>query len=265
MIIDGVAYLGNWPFRKLRYNTAAAMAERMDRCGIDRAVVSSLSAVLYKDVMNGNFELAESVAGSERFIPLAVINPAYPHWREDFLFCLEKLGMKGLEIFPGYHGYDLTLPALRELLELAAEKGVPVRVPGRLVDIRGRHWLDTPENLGAAEIEQIVRLSPRTDFLICSCNTAAAAKRLAAPAESRPGQIFYDFSRLERFSFSPAFQSLLETAGTDRVFFGTCAPFQYPEVQQVKLFYSGLRAEELGAITAGNLSSLFSGDGAARR
>ena len=257
MLLDGVAYLGNWPFRKLRYNTAESMLERMDRCGIDGAVVSSLNAVLYKDVMNGNCELAEAVKGLDRFIPLAVINPAYPHWKEDFLYCLDELGMKGLEIFPGYHNYSLDLPELKELLTLAAQRKVPVRVPGRLVDIRGRHWMDTPENLSGSDLEKIVKLSPETDILICSCNTASVSKLLEPVAKVRPGKILYDFSRLERFSFSPAFQSLLQTAGPDRVFLGTCAPFQYPEVQQVKLYYSNLPADDLENITSKNLQSLF--------
>ena len=195
MLLDGVAYLGNWPFRKLRYNTAESMLERMDRCGIDGAVVSSLNAVLYKDVMNGNCELAEAVKGLDRFIPLAVINPAYPHWKEDFLYCLDELGMKGLEIFPGYHNYSLDLPELKELLTLAAQRKVPVRVPGRLVDIRGRHWMDTPENLSGSDLEKIVKLSPETDILICSCNTASVSKLLEPMAKERPGKILYDFSQ----------------------------------------------------------------------
>ena len=201
MLIDGVAYIGNWPFRPLRYNTAEGMLERMDRCGIDCAVVSSLNAVLYQDVMNGNRELAEQVRGCSRLIPLAVINPAYPHWKEDFAYCLDELGMKGLEIFPGYHNYSLDLPELKELLKMAGERKVPVRVPGRLVDIRGRHWMDTPENLGGAAMKTIVELSPDTDFLICSCNTAVAAKAIQSSAIPHHGRIRYDFSRLERFSF----------------------------------------------------------------
>ncbi len=257
MLIDGVAYIGNWPFRPLRYNTAEGMLERMDRCGIDCAVVSSLNAVLYQDVMNGNRELAEQVRGCSRLIPLAVINPAYPHWKEDFAYCLDELGMKGLEIFPGYHNYPLDLPELKELLKMAGERKVPVRVPGRLVDIRGRHWMDTPENLGGAAMKTIVELSPDTDFLICSCNTAVAAKAIQSSAIPHPGRILYDFSRLERFSFSPSFQSLLKTAGEDQVFFGACQPFQYPEVQQVKLYYSNLPEETEKKILSGNLMEIF--------
>ena len=257
MLIDGVAYLGNWPFRPLRYNTAETMLERMDRCGIDCAVVSSLNAVLYQDVMNGNRELAEAVKGSNRFIPLAVINPAYPHWREDFAYCLDELGMKGLEVFPGYHNYSLDLPEFKELLEMAAQRKVPVRLPGRLVDIRGRHWMDTPENLGAADMKKIIELSPETDFMICSCNTAAAAKTIQSAQKPHQGRILYDFSRLERFSFSPSFQALMETVEENQVYFGTCSPFQYPEVQQVKLYYSGFSQQIMEKILAENLLALF--------
>ena len=59
MIIDINAFLGHYPFRQLRFNNAAKMVELMDGNGIDRAVVSSLHAVFYRDSHRGNAELHE--------------------------------------------------------------------------------------------------------------------------------------------------------------------------------------------------------------
>lgn len=258
MIIDGVAYWGNWPFRKLPAHDIEDMLRKMEECGISRALVSSLNAIFYQDCLDGNIELANAAAGTDRLVPFAVINPAYPHWREDFLYCLDVLNMKGVEIFPVYHGYDAALPALQELLELAAERHVPVRLPGRLVDIRGRHRMDAAENLSADMIVQIVKLCPETDFLICSCNTLEAASRLKAVAIQRSGRLLYDFSRLESFSFQPLFKDLLEEVGDEHVFLGTCFPFQYPEVQFVKLHYAGIAKDGLDRICGENLAALLS-------
>ncbi|MCA9133557.1 MAG: hypothetical protein KDA45_10400 [Planctomycetales bacterium] len=45
MIIDVNAFLGHYPFRSLRGNTAESMLQTMDGNGIDYALVSSLHAV----------------------------------------------------------------------------------------------------------------------------------------------------------------------------------------------------------------------------
>ncbi len=258
MIIDGVAYLGHWPFRKLGYDTAAEMAAWMDRASIDKACVSSINSIFYKDVMEGNRELMTEISAfSGRMIPFAVINPAYPGWENDFKECFDVLGMKGLELFPAYHNYKADLPELKKLLEMAAAKGIPVRLPSRLVDIRGRHWLDTPENLSQDEMEAIVRLCPDTDFLLCSCGTANLAKRLEALSAQRKGRLFYDFARLEDCYYNHSLPNLLKTAGEDYVVFGSCSPFQYPEVQELKLDMLELSEEAYEKIASGNLKTLL--------
>ena len=60
MIIDFNAYLGNWPFRRLRYNSPRGLIELMKKSGIDKAVVSS-SSILYRNVHEGNLELIEAI------------------------------------------------------------------------------------------------------------------------------------------------------------------------------------------------------------
>jgi predicted TIM-barrel fold metal-dependent hydrolase len=76
MIIDMSAYLGHWPFRRLRHNDADGLLALMDRAEIDRACVSSASAIFYRNSQAGNEELAGQIAGHEdRLTPFAVINP----------------------------------------------------------------------------------------------------------------------------------------------------------------------------------------------
>ena len=88
MIIDVHCHLGHWPFRPLRHNTAAGLVERMDRFGIDRAVVASANAIFYRDAQAGNEELAQNAAAfGERFILLATVNPKYAGWERDLDRC----------------------------------------------------------------------------------------------------------------------------------------------------------------------------------
>src|SRR5687768_7602935 len=95
MIIDVNACLGHYPFRQLRFNTAATMIDLMDRNGIDRAVVSSLYAVFYRDAHRGNEELREATQRhTSRFIPVATVNPKYVGWERDLAQAIETWKMK---------------------------------------------------------------------------------------------------------------------------------------------------------------------------
>ena len=76
MIIDVNAWVGHWPFRRLRHNTVQGLLRLMDRSGIDRAVVASIHGVFYRDAHSANEELARQVLRHrDRLIPFATLNP----------------------------------------------------------------------------------------------------------------------------------------------------------------------------------------------
>ncbi len=111
MIIDVNAYLGHFAFRRLRHNTAESLLKLMDARKIDRAVVSSASAITYRNVQSGNEEIdGEVKAHRDRLIPFAVINPSYAGWEDDLKTCHERFGMRGLRLYPGWHNYKLSDP-----------------------------------------------------------------------------------------------------------------------------------------------------------
>src|SRR5690606_38257892 len=115
----------HFAFRPLRHNTAAALLRLMDAKGIDRAVVSSASAITYRNAQAGNEEVAAEVGPHrDRLIPFAVINPAYAGWRDDLEACHEGMGMRGLRLYPAWHNYRLSDPCCLELVRAATERGL---------------------------------------------------------------------------------------------------------------------------------------------
>lgn len=261
MIIDVNTYIGHWPFRQLRNNTPEGLVQVMDKAGIDVSVVSSLNSVFYKDTQEGNEELYEGIKQFEgRFVPFATINPVYTGWRKDFLYCVEKLGMKGLELYPYYHMYDLTCQPAVELMSLAGELGLPVHLPCAIVNLRQRHWMDTEQNLSIAQVEKVLRLCHKTDFIITNWPANLIAGQLKTAASERSGRVLYDFARVEVFRLGggpSAFEKLLKDAGADNIVFGSAAPFQYTAPQFVRLEYSGLGEAELEKIMWKNLKELL--------
>src|SRR4051812_47965662 len=112
MLVDINSYVGNWPYRGLRGNTLEAMTSRMNKFGVDKAVVSNLNGLFYVDSQIANEELNKEMKSNEafkdRFIPFATINPILPWWKKSLEVSHKQLGMKGIRIYPLYHQYKIT-------------------------------------------------------------------------------------------------------------------------------------------------------------
>jgi predicted TIM-barrel fold metal-dependent hydrolase len=176
MLLDINAYVGHWPFKQIKYNTCKALLERMQQFGIELCVVSNLNGVFYKNTQPANEELYEEIQSNrlfhDRFIPFAVINPIYAGWRNDFNISVDKLGMKGIRLYPKYHDYELTDPACIELVKLARDHGLPVAFSFRMVDSRQRSWIDIEQEWDLVDIMPIVESVPDAKFIFVNlCNS----------------------------------------------------------------------------------------------
>ena len=167
MIIDVNAWVGHWPFRRLRHNTVQGLLRLMDRSGIDRAVVASIHGAFYRDAHAANEELADQVLRHrDRLIPFATLNPAYAGWEEDLRRCVEDLELCGIRLVPQYHGYDPASNASLDLLDAVSEVGWPVQVPMRIVDRRQRHPWDMADDLKPATFRRLFHLRPHIRWMI---------------------------------------------------------------------------------------------------
>jgi len=235
-VIDINAYLGHWPFRRLRGNTAAELVALMDRKGISAAVVSSLDAILYKNCQAGNEDLAADVAAyPERLIPFATVNPTYAAWEEDVAHCQEVWGMKGLRIFPAYHGYTLRDDACAKLMAVARERDLPVALPLRMEDRRQQHWMDTAEDISPRDVGELVGRFPDVKFMVLN--------GIGDPvdwATFRDAQVLIDISRLSHLRLRAlprdvSIPTLIDQLGADKLAFGTGIPISYPDPALLKV------------------------------
>lgn len=229
MLIDVNTYIGHWPFRQLRDNTAAGLLKRMDRAGIDRAVVGSIDAVFYKDVLPANEALAKATRRHrDRLLPAATLNPLYPGWREDLRRCAEDWDLKALRLYPQYHGYRLgDIEALR-LIDAAAELGWVVQVPMRLVDRRQRHPQDWAADLSGAALVEAVALRPWVKWMFLD------ALGLDGRAFPKEASYLVEVSRMTAV-LQRNIQGLIAAAGIEHLAFGSGLPFKVAEPTLLKL------------------------------
>jgi predicted TIM-barrel fold metal-dependent hydrolase len=228
LLIDVNTYIGHWAFRRLRHNTAEALVRRMDEHGIDRAVVSSAHGILYKNVHSANAELAEQIRPyRDRLVPFATLNPTYAGWQEDLRRCAEDLELRGIRLYPQYHGYGLTDAVGLELIDAVTELGWVVQVPMRVVDRRQRHAWDLAQDLEPAEIEAVFSLRPQARWMVLN-GLGLDGGRLGG------ARFLIEISRMTSV-LQRNIPALIEAVGAQHLAFGTGMPFKVPEPALLKL------------------------------
>lgn len=234
MIIDVNCYLGHFAFRALRHNTPDALLRLMDSKGIDQAVVSSASAITYRNTQPANEELARAVKPHrDRLIPFAVINPFYAGWQDDLAICHEAFGMKGLRLYPKWHNYALTDPCSTELVAAAVQRTMLISIPLRVEDYRQRSWLVDVPDITAAEVAELVKKHPNAKFMLLN-GAGFNGSPLGRESEQLPSNYWTEISRLSAL-LANEIGGLLSKLGPDRIVFGTGMPFKYPDAALLKL------------------------------
>ena len=235
MLIDINAYTGNWPYRGLRGNTLEAMLDRMDRFGVDKAIVANLNGLFYVDCQRSNEELNAEVhsnaAFENRFIPFATINPVLPWWRESLEICDKQFGMKGIRLYPLYHQYKIAGAECVALVKAARDRNLPVSIPLRMTDLRERSWLDVNEELTYNDVASLVKEVPDARYMILDARLTDFQQRTTAESIKilKAGDILFDTVRGAGVPCKgPNGESLgylLDTFGLEKIAFGTETPF----------------------------------------
>lgn len=234
MIVDVNAYLGHFAFRRLRYNTAASLLTLMDSKRIDKAVVSSASAITYRNAQAGNEEIVEEVGHHrDRLIPYAVINPFYAGWQDDLQICHEQFGMTGLRLYPKWHNYQLSDHCSRQLVDAATERGMVISIPIRVEDNRQRSWLLNIPDVPLEEIVELVKAHPKARFVLLN-GIGYTRCPLGQKDNGLPSNYTIGLSRLSA-TLANELGHLIANLGAERLVFGTGMPFNYPDPALVKL------------------------------
>ena len=240
MLLDINAYVGHWPFTQLKHNTCRLLLDRMNNFGVDVSVISNINGIFYKNTQSANDELFDEINSDsrfqERFIPFAVINPIYAGWKDDFETCIDKMGMKGLRLYPKYHDYEITDPALIELVKMARDRGLPVAFDIRMVDSRQRSWMDIPLFEGNAtekfdiitkewtlkNVVLIIREVPDAKYMIVNLANNITLDEDDMEVVKKADVLFDTSGRVIRGD--DTLSELLRRFGQDKFAFGTHSP-----------------------------------------
>ena len=263
-VIDADAYIGNFPFRKLFSNSPAALSQIADSNSIDKICVASLSAVFYRNAMDGNLELLSSLtdfkstypSSSVSFLPFAVINPHYTGFEKDIASC-KDLGFYGIELCPLYHDYTLGDDESQKAAHIAASHNLPIRIRAGFEDTRQRHFLDVAEDISSKSVLDLITKESQAAYILNGFNPLEFSDALPTLQDKK---VYFSTWKNDIYpGINDSFLQILKHIPTEQLVIGTNLPFAYPEPQFLRLENCEcLSEEDQQNILGKNIDSLFS-------
>jgi predicted TIM-barrel fold metal-dependent hydrolase len=259
MIIDIHGHLGNINFAPFWQADAARLEQYAAAAGVDRLCVSSARSIMY-DVREGNRELAEALARSERLLGYVTVNPLFPDSLEDLRY-LEQPKFIGVKVHADYHGYDLRSRLAQEFLGPVAD-----RTPLMLFHVScmpGTGFADTEAVL------QFAAAHPRTKIVMAHMAGIFQNgnypyfpnfRGLELVNRYACANVYVDTAHYLMYVYPGVMERMVELVGADHIVFGTDCPLQGPAQMRFALEIIAqlqLADDERNKITAGNALALI--------
>jgi uncharacterized protein len=256
-IIDTNVNLFEWPFRKLKYSDTAALVGKLKKHRVIEAWAGSFEALFHKGIAGVNERLAEEcrTRGAGILRPFGTVNVAWSDWEEDLRRCHEVFKMPGVRLYPGYQPFDLTHPDLKRLITSTRERGLLLQIVFGMEDTRVHHPIINVGTVLATPLVPILKSEPAAKVQLLHFSGSIQGADLRSLMTETNATI--DISRWEG---NGAIGRMIGTAPsnpparvpTERVMFGSHAPYFPLETALLKLVESPASAQQLHAIMQGN-------------
>lgn len=244
-IIDANAHVGPTVYEKFEFNpTFEQLNSEMEKAGIDEAIVSPLKPPSL-DFDTANSELATAVDNRDRFHGIGRIDPRLEEAPLHVDNAIAEYGLHGIRLHPWEETFSITDDFVTPVLENASEHDVPV-------------WVHAgyPGVSHALSIREVVQEFPDVTFVLSHGSqldiSGLSLTDALLLAEEAPNTVF-DLSGVYRRDF---IQDLVDTAGAERVVFGSNAPYFHPEVEKSRITEVEIDEADKTAILA-NAESLL--------
>jgi len=223
--------------------TADELLARMDRAGIERALVWHVAQRDYS-VPEGNALLAKAISGHhDRLVGCWSFMPnPWGELPEPAEFCerMAEANVRALRAFPNLHGFQLRSETCGPILEAAVERRIPVILPVR----SAVGWRATYDLL--AEFPDLV-------CILSNINTFGSERQFPALIQ-RYGGTYLDISE---FILDGGIEAFAQRFGARRMLFGTAFPDRGHGGMMLALKHAEIGDEDKQAVAAGNLERIL--------
>lgn len=254
-LIDTNVTLSRWPFRRLRGDETAELVKILRHHGVTQAWAGTFDGILHKDIAAANTRLVAECHqhGHGILLPFGTVNITLPAWEEDVRRCVEDHKMRGIRVFPNYHGYKLDHPDFARLLALCDQHRLILQLAASIEDERTQHPLMQVKDVDAAPLAGLLKSHPNLRVVILNTFRATGSRNLAHLSACK--NVYFEISTRETVA---GVEMLAQRIPVERILFGSHAPFFYFESAVLKLKESVLNPEQLRAISSENAKRLLS-------
>ena len=256
MRVDVNAFVGAYPFRRVPGTSPEALLRAMDRTRVERAWVTHLPGIFWRDPAAGNPWLYEMASRHDRLMPVPAVHPGLDGW-EGVLREAKAAGAPAVRCDPMYYALDPTGPELLALARACGTVGVPLMLAVRLEDARQRHPNDGAAELPPWAVRTLIRCDGRVRLVVTHADRAFIEEVHFGSTPEESSRIWWDICWI----WGPPedhLKTLLGTVGAERFVFGTGQPLRLPETSVAKLDLLDLGAAQRAAIESGNIAAIAS-------
>jgi len=241
-IVDFHCYLGSAPYGD-HTQGADELVSVMDRCGIDVAVVAPFVDSPGPDPSAHRTLEEASRHFPQRLIPFARLDPRYSAEALAILeTAIDGMGFRGLLFNPVSTNSLPYHQGVLPLMRAAAEWSIPVLIPA------GNSYVGLPE-----QIAWLAAAVPDLMVIVGHMGTAAHAVRAISLAAEHPN-LYLETSLQQSTRRLPL---AVDNVGSDRILFGSAAPYGQPEVELLKVCKAGLDHESRANILGLNAARIL--------
>lgn len=219
--------------------TAEELVQQMDACEIEKTVLCSTGS-------DDNFRTKEAMeAYPHRFWGLVYANPLEGEKSVQEIYDLvQNEGFSGIKLNPLRHAYVADAECLDPIMEAARELHIPVFI----------HSGHAPYALPWS-IALLAERFPDVNIVMIHMGHGHGVYIDAALKMARRYSNLY--LEMSGMPMNSKIKEAYETVGSDRIFFGTDAPFHHPTIEMQKVITSGLPEKEIEDVFYNNLQKFM--------
>lgn len=210
--------IGHWPFRKIRKNSFDDLKKAHAENGISSGYVSSIDSIFYNDPFEGDEELHEIIKGSG-YHHVLTVNPALPEYTGDIEKGAKLFDIKGVRIYPGYHGYGLDCQSIDRLCAILRDLRLPLFLTLRMEDERLDHIV-RPAAIQTDDLAKFIKKYKENSIILL--NIRFPELMALKDAINSNKNVFFDTCGLK----DPLFpvERLLEIFDAEKILYGSLYP-----------------------------------------
>ncbi len=252
--IDTNVTLSRWPFRRLRGDETTELVKILRHYGVTQAWTGTFDGVLHKDIAGANERLMEECHkhGHGILRPFGSVNITLPAWEDDVRRCADEHKMRGIRVYPNYHGYQLDHRDFARLLAMCDERRLILQIAVSVEDERTQHPLMQVKDVDCHPLAALLKAHPNLRVVILNTFRATGGRNLGVLSGCK--NVYFEIATREAVA---GIATLAEKIPVERILFGSHAPFFYFESAVLKLQESGLSEEKLALIRTENAGRVF--------